>query len=160
MENRLDALATSKGPGLSIAERLNRRYASPSTRLAFEGAVSARLAAAELINAIESAREALGVSKASLANKTGRSASVVSKVLSTDSNPTLATVFELFKAIGLRVHITIDDQITQGAAKSVVIRTRVPVPKRATATRRYAVAAKRTSTSRRSKPTGRKKAAV
>ncbi len=126
MENRLDPLPDTRGSGLSIEDRLRRRYASPEARLAFDRAVEARLATAELVAALEEVREALGVSKASLASRTGRSASVVSRVLSSRaSNPTVLTVFELLEAMGLRVRLTIEEPHGKGHAtdRPVIIET-------------------------------------
>lgn len=73
----------------------------------------------EVVNAIDAAREAAGLSKAELARAIQKEPATIRRLLSSDnSNPTLGTLAEVAAALGLRITVqpipeSERDQITQ-----------------------------------------------
>jgi ribosome-binding protein aMBF1 (putative translation factor) len=98
-----------------VAEFLGETFKTDAERAQFERRVVLLSAAAELIAAMENAREEAELSKAELARRLGVKPSVVSRLLNGKSGtPDLATLASVFDELGLYLDVRVKRQPKRG----------------------------------------------
>jgi transcriptional regulator with XRE-family HTH domain len=85
----------------------------------------------QVVNAIDDAREAAGLSKAELARAIQKEPATIRRLLSSDnSNPTLGTLAEVAAALGLRITVEPIPKAEQGQITQPLLEGRVADPKK------------------------------
>lgn len=85
----------------------------------------------QVVNAIDDAREAAGLSKAELARAIQKEPATVRRLLSSDnSNPTLGTLAEVAAALGLRITVEPIPKAERGQITQPLLEGRVADPKK------------------------------
>lgn len=93
-------------PGAAYERYLNKRFPDPAAKDRFDREVAAIQAVAEMVNALETSREALSIKKSEVASKAGWKDPAVSRLLTASgSNPTLKTWLHLLAAMDLCAEI-------------------------------------------------------
>jgi len=85
----------------------------------------------QVVNAIDDAREAAGLSKAELARAIQKEPATIRRLLSSDnSNPTLGTLAEVAAALGLRITVEPIPKAERGQITQPLLEGRVADPKK------------------------------
>jgi transcriptional regulator with XRE-family HTH domain len=85
----------------------------------------------QVVNAIDDAREAAGLSKAELARAIQKEPATIRRLLSADnSNPTLGTLAEVAAALGLRITVEPIPKAQRGQITQPLLEGRVADPKK------------------------------
>ena len=85
----------------------------------------------QVVNAIDDAREAAGLSKAELARAIQKEPATIRRLLSSDnSNPTLGTLAEVAAALGLRITVEPIPKAQRGQITQPLLEGRVADPKK------------------------------
>jgi transcriptional regulator with XRE-family HTH domain len=92
-------------------EFLDDQFETEEERAAFERKVAKLVATSDLLNALDQARRAVGVSKAEVARRVGSKRSVVSRLLSgRGANPKVETIADIADALGVYLDIRVKPQ--------------------------------------------------
>jgi transcriptional regulator with XRE-family HTH domain len=84
-----------------------------------------------VVNAIDDAREAAGLSKAELARAIQKEPATIRRLLSSDnSNPTLGTLAEVAAALGLRITVEPISKAERGQITEPLLEGRIADPKK------------------------------
>jgi transcriptional regulator with XRE-family HTH domain len=85
----------------------------------------------QVVNAIDDAREAAGLSKAELARAIQKEPATIRRLLSSDnSNPTLGTLAEVAAALGLRITVEPIPKSERGQITEPLLEGRIADPKK------------------------------